>query len=58
MSIMIGQHKKDFTVVPFQTDWKEIFEREADTLRSALGEKTLRIEHIGSTPFQVYMQRL
>jgi GrpB-like predicted nucleotidyltransferase (UPF0157 family) len=39
----------DFTVVPYQSDWKEHFEREADLLRSALGEKALRIEHVGST---------
>ena len=50
--MMIGQHKRDFTVVPYQGDWKEHFEREADLLRSALGEKALRIEHVGSTAIQ------
>ncbi len=46
---MLGQHKANIAVVPYQSDWKELFEQEADLLRSALGEKALRIEHIGST---------
>ena len=46
---MIGQHKRDLTVIPYQSDWKEHFEREANILRATLGEKALRIEHIGST---------
>lgn len=46
---MLGQHKRDFTIVPYQRGWKDLFEREADLLHSALGEKALRIEHIGST---------
>jgi len=46
---MIGQHKRDFTVMPYQRDWKEHFESEANVLRAALGGKALRIEHIGST---------
>ncbi len=46
---MIGQHKANLAVVPYQSGWKELFEREADLLRSVLGEKALCIEHIGST---------
>ena len=46
---MLGQHKRDFTIVPYQHGWNDLFEREADLLHSALGEKALRIEHIGST---------
>lgn len=46
---MLGQHKRDITVVPYQSAWKELFEREAGLLHLALGEKALRIEHIGST---------
>ena len=46
---MIGQHKRNLTVVPYQSGWKELFEREADLLHRALREKALRIEHIGST---------
>jgi GrpB-like predicted nucleotidyltransferase (UPF0157 family) len=47
--MMIGQHKRDFTVMPYQSDWKEHSEREANILRKVLGENALRIEHIGST---------
>ena len=46
---MLGQHKRDITVVPYQEGWRQLFEQEADLLRNALGEKALRIEHIGST---------
>ena len=46
---MLGQHKANIAIVPYQSGWKELFEREADLLRSTLGEKALRIEHIGST---------
>jgi GrpB-like predicted nucleotidyltransferase (UPF0157 family) len=46
---MIGQHKRDFTVVPYRKGWVELFEQEAGLLRRALGEKALSIEHIGST---------
>ena len=46
---MIGQHKRDLTIVPYQSGWVELFEQEADRLRNALGENALRIEHIGST---------
>ena len=46
---MIGQHKRNLAVVPYQSGWKELFEREADALRGLLGEKALGIEHIGST---------
>ena len=46
---MLGQRKGSMAVVPYQSGWKELFEQEASLLRSALGEKALRIEHIGST---------
>ena len=46
---MLGQQKRDFTIVPYQHGWKDLYDREADLLLSALGEKALRIEHIGST---------
>lgn len=46
---MLGQHKTDINVIPYQSHWKFLFEREADLLRSTLGDKALRIEHIGST---------
>jgi GrpB-like predicted nucleotidyltransferase (UPF0157 family) len=46
---MLGQHKTNIAVVPYQSGWRELFEREADLLHCALGEKALRIDHIGST---------
>jgi GrpB-like predicted nucleotidyltransferase (UPF0157 family) len=46
---MLGQYKRNIAVVPYQSGWKELFEREADLLRSALGKNALCIEHIGST---------
>lgn len=46
---MIGQHKRDFNLVPYQEEWVDHFNGEADLLRSVLGDQTLLIEHIGST---------
>jgi GrpB-like predicted nucleotidyltransferase (UPF0157 family) len=46
---MIGQYKRDFKLVRYQKDWVDHFNREADLLRSVLGDLVLRIEHIGST---------
>ena len=46
---MIGQYKRDLTVVPYRYGWPALFEQEAERLRQALGDKALRIEHIGST---------
>jgi GrpB-like predicted nucleotidyltransferase (UPF0157 family) len=46
---MLGQHKRVFELVPYQSEWIDHFEREADRIRSALGDKALKIEHIGST---------
>ena len=46
---MLGQHKRVFDLVPYQSAWIDLFDREADRIRSALGGKALQIEHIGST---------
>jgi GrpB-like predicted nucleotidyltransferase (UPF0157 family) len=46
---MLGQHKRNLTIVPYQSTWKEYFEQEANRLRRTLGEKALQIEHHGST---------
>lgn len=46
---MIGQHKRDIKIVAYRRAWPALFEQEANLLRGALGEKALRIEHIGST---------
>lgn len=46
---MIGQHKRDLTVVPHRSAWAKLFVQEAGLLRQSLGDKVLCIEHIGST---------
>ena len=46
---MIGQHKRVFELVPYQSVWIDHFNREADRIRTALGDKALQIEHVGST---------
>ena len=46
---MIGQYKWDFNLAPYQNEWVDLFNQEADLLQSVMGNKCLRIEHIGST---------
>jgi GrpB-like predicted nucleotidyltransferase (UPF0157 family) len=46
---MLGQQRRDFELVPYQSEWMDYFEREAVRIRSALGDNVLQIEHIGST---------
>ena len=36
-------------LVNYDPEWPHIFEREAEKIRTALGERALRIEHVGST---------
>lgn len=40
---------KKIEVVTYNTEWPEIFEKEAAKIKLALGENCLAIEHIGST---------
>lgn len=37
------------TLVDYDPRWPELFEREANRVCSALGNKALRVEHVGST---------
>lgn len=46
---MLGQHKRNFELAPYQSEWIHHFNREAELLRSVLGRKALIIEHVGST---------
>lgn len=46
---MRGQHKRDFELVPYQSEWTDLFDQEAMLLQLVLGETALQIEHIGST---------
>jgi GrpB-like predicted nucleotidyltransferase (UPF0157 family) len=45
----IKPHNAQITLAPYDPDWTRLFTREADRLRSVLGEEALRIEHVGST---------
>lgn len=36
-------------VVEYDPRWPALFEREAERIREALGDRALRIEHTGST---------
>ncbi|NLK97254.1 MAG: GrpB family protein [Epulopiscium sp.] len=42
-------HNAQITIVEYDPDWPQIFEREANRIRSVLGKKALKIEHVGST---------
>lgn len=46
---MLGQHKRNFELVPYQSEWIDLFDQEAKLLQSVLGETALQIEHVGST---------
>jgi GrpB-like predicted nucleotidyltransferase (UPF0157 family) len=37
------------TIVDYDPMWPALFRREADRIRAALGDRALRIEHVGST---------
>jgi GrpB-like predicted nucleotidyltransferase (UPF0157 family) len=36
-------------VVDYDPEWPRLFRREADRIRAALGERVVRLEHVGST---------
>jgi GrpB-like predicted nucleotidyltransferase (UPF0157 family) len=42
-------HNAPITLVEYDPSWPELFHREAKLVRSALGEKALQVEHVGST---------
>jgi GrpB-like predicted nucleotidyltransferase (UPF0157 family) len=46
---MLGQHKRVFELVPYQSAWMDYFNQEADRIQFSLGDRALQIEHIGST---------
>src|SRR5690242_654524 len=50
--IWVGEapkHNSTITLVDYDPEWPRLFEREAERIRSALGEKALILEHVGST---------
>ena len=42
-------HNAPITLVEYDPHWPELFDREADRVRSALGHRILQLEHVGST---------
>jgi GrpB-like predicted nucleotidyltransferase (UPF0157 family) len=42
-------HGKPIKLVDYDPDWPGLFEREAEKIRAALGERALGLEHAGST---------
>lgn len=42
-------HNAPITIVEYDPSWPDLFEREANRIRSVLGTKALQIEHVGST---------
>jgi GrpB-like predicted nucleotidyltransferase (UPF0157 family) len=49
---MVGElkpHNAPIVLVEYDPEWPRLFDREADRIRTVLGEKALRVEHVGST---------
>lgn len=42
-------HNAPITLVEYNPTWPALFQREAERIRSILGDKALQIEHVGST---------
>jgi GrpB-like predicted nucleotidyltransferase (UPF0157 family) len=42
-------HNAPVTLAEYSSDWPRLFDREARRIRGVLGDKALRIEHVGST---------
>ena len=50
--VMVGElrpHNDCITLAEYDTCWPELFKREAERIYSILGEKTVQLEHVGST---------
>ncbi len=47
--VELKPHNSTITIVEYDPSWPELFEREANRIRSVLGSKALQIEHVGST---------
>lgn len=42
-------HNAPITLVEYDPHWPELFDREENRIRAALGNKALQVEHVGST---------
>ncbi|MED3625522.1 GrpB family protein [Neobacillus thermocopriae] len=49
MLVELKAHNAPITLVEYNPIWPVLFKREASRIRSVLGNKVLRIEHVGST---------
>ncbi|GAB2864764.1 GrpB family protein [Actinoallomurus bryophytorum] len=45
----VRPHNAPIALHEYDPEWPLLFDREADRIRAVLGEKALRIEHVGST---------
>ena len=50
---MLGQHKRNFSLVPYRSRWKDLFDQEAELLQNTLGGNAMQIAHIGSTSISI-----
>ena len=46
---MLGCERHLVRLVPYQSAWAELFRQEAERLSAALGDRVVRVEHVGST---------
>lgn len=52
--ITVGErkpHNAPITLVEYDPRWPELFDREANRIRSVLGNKALRVEHVPELAF-------
>jgi GrpB-like predicted nucleotidyltransferase (UPF0157 family) len=47
--LLVGRERRQIRIVDYDTSWPAHFEAENARVRRALGARTIRIEHIGST---------
>jgi len=51
-AVTIGErkpHNAQVELVEYDPEWPELYRREEETMRAALGERALSVEHVGST---------
>ena len=49
---VIGLARGTVRLVPYQSEWKELFDKEYMRLRVALRDESLQMEHVGSTAIE------
>lgn len=52
LEVTVGEvkpHNDTITLLEYDSSWPKLFEREAEQIRSILGNKILLLEHVGST---------